>query len=395
MKQLIQLIAGFGLLVTMGTESIGADQSMDAGFDDLVRIADVRPIPGPGGLVEINYEFAEPIVAPLGNLLITEVLVKDLDRHTQVTAKTFASTPTYEAGRHHLVWSAQTDGVAIPSENSVAELRVVSKPATYCVIDLSGGTKASSFAVTYLENIPSGGWTYDHKTTKLAMRRIKAGTDPRCRYRLTKDFWVGVFEVTQKQWELMGGDPKCMRGTYGQGDDHPVYNVEWVVLRGHREGAKWPNSRAVDPWSIFGVLRKKTGIPTLDLPTEAQWEYACRAGTVSRFSYGVLADLDYMWCKENSYWGTRSVGGRKPNPWGLYDMHGNVWEWCLDIHGSTLQGNDPVGVGMPLDTDPRAVSRRFRGGSCEDPANECTSSQHLSTRGYFHTTGFRLFWTQP
>ena len=99
---------------------------------------------------------------------------------------------------------------------------------------------------------------------------------------------------------------------------------------------------------LYGKLRAKTGID-FDLPTEAQWEYACRAG--SSGDWGLLADgsmgtLDAMgWYEGNSSSQTHTVGTKTPNAWGLYDMHGNVWEWCLDWYSSSgYSGTDPVGA---------------------------------------------------
>ena len=116
------------------------------------------------------------------------------------------------------------------------------------------------------------------------------------------------------------------------------------------------------------------------MPTEAQWEYACRAGTTSRYSFGDDENLlgEYAWFKGNSGGKNHPVGQKKPNQWGLLDSHGSVWEWCADWYGSTLPGGtDPTGPSG-------GSSRVYRGGSgWFDPAN-CRSA---------YRSGFVLAWS--
>lgn len=116
----------------------------------------------------------------------------------------------------------------------------------------------------------------------------------------------------------------------------------------------------------------KSGIG-LDLPTEAQWEYACRAGTTTLYSHGERADSDYIWYALNASSETHSVGMRKPNPWGLYDVHGNVWEWCRDFW------NDTTG-------------RVIRGGGWTASFDWCTSfsRDYYTSSNWNNHTGFRL-----
>ena len=157
----------------------------------------------------------------------------------------------------------------------------------YMVVDLSGGTSASNYPVSYLSGVPSDGWTDEYKTTKLVMRRIPAGTftmgspsgelsrsddERQHRVTLTKDFYIGVFEVTQRQWELvMGNWPSYFSNTtYYQ--TRPVEQVTYSDIRGYSAGTHWPANDAVDAESFMGRLRAKTGLATLDLPTESQWE---------------------------------------------------------------------------------------------------------------------------
>ena len=262
--------------------------------------------------------------------------------------------------------------------------------AKYCVIDLSAGPDAANYPVTYLAAEPRGGFNVDeYKTTKLVLKRIEAGsfimgenqTDKSHKVTLTKSFYMGLFEVTQKQWTLvMGSNPSRFSG-----DALPVEQVSYNMIRGASDGAKWPTSSAVDATSFLGKLQARTK-QNFDLPTEAQWEYACRAGTTTSYSCGDSESGDYMWYTSNSSEKAHEVGTKKPNPWGLYDMHGNVWEWNLDWYSSSLAyGTDPKGSAS-------GSYRVLRGGSWYDVASYCTSSG----RGYnypldtYSHYGFRL-----
>jgi formylglycine-generating enzyme required for sulfatase activity len=155
---------------------------------------------------------------------------------------------------------------------------------------------------------------------------------------ITKPFYMGVTEVTQAQYEaVMGTNPGQFKGPM-----NPVESVPW--------------DEAVE---FCRKLSGKTG-KTFRLPTEAEWEYACRAGTKTRFSFGDSESVlgDYAWYKSNSGGKTNPVGQKKPNAWGLYDMQGNVWEWCADWLGpySSKASVDPQGA------DPGGA-RVLRGGA--------------------------------
>ena len=136
-------------------------------------------------------------------------------------------------------------------------------------------------------------------------------------------FYIGAFEVTQAQYQaVMGVNPSYYQGTsYPGSENNPVETVSWYDAR-----------------AFCTALSAMTG-RTFTLPSEAQWEYACRAGTTTLYSFGDDDELliNYAWYRppENPEWPwTHPVGTKLPNPWGLYDMHGNVEEWCLDFsHG--------------------------------------------------------------
>jgi formylglycine-generating enzyme required for sulfatase activity len=164
---------------------------------------------------------------------------------------------------------------------------------------------------------------------------------PQHRVVITKPFYMGKYEVTQRQWKAIMGDNPSFR----KGDGNPVETVNWN-----------------DCQAFIGKLNEKLGKQDAKfaLPTEAQWEYACRAGTSTRFSFGddKKAFGDYAWYGRNSVKKLQPIGLKKPNPWGLYDMNGNAAEWCSDWYGAYKKTpqTDPAGPS-------KGLSRVLRGGS--------------------------------
>jgi len=351
-----------------------------------------------------------------------EISVWAVDQTTGVTnvAKAVTGETAYTSGNHKIVWDMSSDGLTLVSTNVVFGISYGPPLLLYCVIDLSGGTSATSYPVTYLDEVPSGGWSDEYKTTKLVLRKVSAGTftmggrstdfpggcdEGLHQVTLTKDFFVGVFPVTQRQWELVMGT----RPSYLNSDAYygplPVEYVSYDMIRGSSKGAGWPNSSDVDATSFLGIIQAKSGL-MLDLPTEAQWEYACRADTttalnsgknltdtyqdsemdkVGRYRYnGGLGGESYPACDWSG--GAAKVGSYAPNAWGLYDMHGNVWEWCLDWYGS-YSGDA---------TDPKGSSsgsyRVMRGGCWYGIAFDCRSAYRydISPSYEYSGSGFRL-----
>jgi formylglycine-generating enzyme required for sulfatase activity/tRNA A-37 threonylcarbamoyl transferase component Bud32 len=171
---------------------------------------------------------------------------------------------------------------------------------------------------------------------------------------LTQPFYLGVYEVTQGQYQrVVGTNPSTFKG-----DQNPVENVSWGdAVEFCRRLSMLPEEKA------SGRLYR--------LPTEAEWEYACRAGTNTAYYFGdYISQLEeYAWYDKNSSRKTHPVGKKKTNAWGLYDMHGNVWEWCSDWRGDYSMGaaTDPVG--------PKEGSVRvYRGGSWGLEAANCRSA---------------------
>ncbi|MDB4625088.1 formylglycine-generating enzyme family protein [Rubripirellula sp.] len=171
---------------------------------------------------------------------------------------------------------------------------------------------------------------------------------------LTKPFKMGIHEVTQAQYEqVMGVNPSKFKGA-----NNPVEMVSWEdAVEFCRRLSELPAEKAVD-----NVYR---------LPTEAEWEYACRAGATTKFSFGDdESELEqYDWGYANSGEKTRPVGSKQPNAWVLYGMHGNVAEWCQDWYGDYPSGSvtDPTGATS-------GSFRVYRGGSWLNTAEGCRSA---------------------
>lgn len=208
-------------------------------------------------------------------------------------------------------------------------------------LDLGGGVTmefvrvpAGSFTMGSEENTGDGDESPKHTVT------------------LTQSFYLGKFEVTQAQWtQLMGANPSKFRGP-----QLPVDSVSWN-----------------DAQLFLAKLGAKTG-RRFALPTEAQWEYACRAGTTAPWSCG--ADESRLaasaWFAENSGETTHAVGTRAANPWGLHDLHGNVWEWCSDWYAKHAYAGgaatDPTGPAEPTG------SRVLRGGGWGEDSDHVRSA---------------------
>lgn len=284
----------------------------------------------------------------------------------------------------------------------------------YLAVDMGGGQGAKSWPVETVEPPPDGEpWSEEFKTVRLLLRRIGAGSfamgspaGELGRYRdetlhpvtITCPYFIGVFPVTQRQWELAMG----RRTSPVPGDTRPADRISYTAVRGASAGSAWPADGNVDPGSFLGVLRAKTGID-FDLPTEAQWEHACRAGTTTALNSGKdLSDAvacpevaEVGRCPQNIYDGrcgsqqhNTGVGEYLPNAWGLYDMHGNVWEWCLDWYAPYpgTPATDPVGP-------PGGTTRVLRGGNWGYPARDHRSARrHGAPPGYdaYSGYGFRV-----
>ena len=195
--------------------------------------------------------------------------------------------------------------------------------------------------------------------------------DPRHEVNFGSGFWMGKYEVTQAQWEAVTGHNPARN--YGVGTNYPVYYVSWDDIQGFE--------------SIL--------VDAFRLPSEAEWEYACRAGTTTRFYWG--DDPNYERIDEYAvYVGdepncTAEVGDKLPNAWGLHDMSGNVWEWCEDVWHENYNGAPEDASPWTQDGDQRY--RLLRGGSLSDNPRYCRSANRLwgfPDNGLIYSPGFRL-----
>ena len=343
------------------------------------------------GKVDISYTVTGDIAAEAKQRAVftsLKVTAIDMVAITTNIATQLSGDTALTAGTHKFVWDMNAEGLTFKSSNVVFNVSCEMTPATYCVIDLSAGANATSYPVTYLASPPNDGFNVDeYKTTKLVLRRIEAGTfimgedqtDESHRVTLTKPFFCGLFEVTQKQFTLVMGS----HTSNFSGDTLPVERVSYDMIRGASNGAQWPSSSSVDSSSFLGKLRARTGLD-FDLPTEAQWEYACRAGTTTVYYWGNSMDGNLAWYADNSTT-THTVGQKGANAWELYDIHGNVWEWCLDWDGTLAYGTDPKGSST-------GASRMIRGGSWWRNADYSTSSyrDRINPSGKYNDVGFRL-----
>ena len=203
---------------------------------------------------------------------------------------------------------------------------------------------------------------------------------------ITLPFRMGALTVTQGCWEaLMGTNP-----SHFMGDPRlPVEQVSWDDICGPEGFLARLNALTEGARPEGQVFR---------LPSEAEWEHACRAGTDTAYSFGNDPSDQgvHGWFGGNADGRTHSVGQKKPNPWGLFDMHGNVWEWCQDVwHGNGFRGAPEDGSAWMAGGEQRI--RILRGGSWGNDAKDARSACRYKDDTYsqFHFIGFRLVLAEP
>lgn len=353
-------------------------------------------------------------------------------------------------GSHTIRWRARKDWRGNLATNAVIRLsayytnQIYQIPGVYMKVDLDGGQDATSYPVTYTFTGPStnqygqanntadmdrylwlrrvgstGPVTYTQGTTTYGSLIDNAGTAETVRsVTLSEGFFAGVFPVTHAQYVRV--IDKNDNSQQSGGDYAPVNYVSYADVRGAKiaDGVNWPDTghEKVGEKSFLYALRERTGLDGFDLPTEAQWEFLCRAGTDSDFNDGsnlsptnyyigstLVTNIQYDehlvqlgWFGAENKLGTgnaksaMSVGQKKANAWGIYDCHGNVAEFCLDWFAA-LTASDVTDPQGPSSGDNRVV----RGGHWRSSAKDCRSASRGSVSGGINgrAYGFRLVCT--
>ena len=398
------------------------------------------PSVSPGGLVSVTYGLSADAIVTC-RMFLDGVVVAD-----ELAASVYGDINRRVAAGNERVlnWNASAAGVS--GEKISVELTAwpLDNPPDYMAVDLTVADSRRYYASS--SSVPFGVTSDVYKTDILLMRKIPAAgvvwrmgqpvggelcenvsatagvrdNETGHMVRLTNDFYAAVYETTQLQYAKVTGQwPTSFAGLSDRKYTWPVENVSFDALRGAvSDGyAGWPAAgHAVQPGSFMRIIRDFTGIESLDLPTEAEWEYACRAGTAASLNSGknissptsadaCLAEVGWSKYNEPRAEHPLPVGMLKPNGWGLYDCHGNVCEFCLDWYSqsdayrATFAADwengavtiAPVGITAP---DASLPYRITRGGGWFYPSSYARSASRRNcgpvVAGSRHD-GFRLF----
>ena len=288
-------------------------------------------------------------------------------------------------------------------------------PPDYMAVKLVGDDKGMRTYYPSADWFPGvGGVTNDlYKTDYLVMRRIPAAgktfrmgsptSEPARQSNeilhyvsLTNDFYMSVFELTQGQFKnVVGSEPT----TYSSYSYEPTHPVDWIVYNSFRgASASWPNDgHEVDSSKNLYTFRTILNLPTLDLPTEAEWEFACRAGTLTGRYNGTeysTSVADIAWVGEGRTQ-PHAVGLLKPNGYGLYDMYGNVDEYCLDYYAAdyATEGSTVIAPQGPSSGSERVIRGTGSWWSADGSQARSAFRQNYTATGPWMCVGYRLVCT--
>ena len=324
------------------------------------------------------------------------------------------------AGDHTIAWYARRSWPDQRFDDPIVSVQLTASAADNPpdIMDIDLETKVVSYYAS-IDFLPDGALANDkYRTSHLVMKKVHAAgktftmgsptdenpnrlaSEVQHPVSFTKDYYLAIYEMTRKQFALLG----CtVAATYGaqdtpyDGDDPdqtPIGRILYNNLRGSvDDGIDWPTTGST-VGGYLATMRSATGL-ALDLPTEAQWEFACRAGTTTAMyngkpnagTWGNSDCNDIAWYTGTSEQKPHAVGGKQPNDWGFYDMYGNVREWCLDwyaTYGSTL-AVDPQG---PSSGTERVIRSSYYWDGSRGMRSAYRTSQYPRTADT--TYGFRL-----
>ena len=384
--------------------------------DPAIESLAVRQLPGEK-VLEVSFSLTEKAVLTVD--ILTNGVSIGAENYSMLceplaAGGDFPANKIVAAGNHVWLWrpTMEWPGHKIASECFQVELKAWSldAPPDYMILDYSVASNTPHFYAR-VEDIPGGIKTADpndsdavaelandpYRTTKLVLRKIPAsgvkwrmGSPEDEPYRfagevphyvtLTNDYYVSIYPITFTQCiNFMGSqDSKSVS---------PKYNEKYTAARGsyNTAGYCWPDDGyAVTDGSHFGYMRKRTGF-RFDLLTEAEWEYACRAGTEGRWNHDGDTPTEVAWTDYTAGAKGNKVGLKKPNRWGLYDMHGLVQEWVLDQYGPYPEED----VVAPVGVSTNVTKRILRGGPKAYRPNSSASygnSPKYTTRSAYRTS---------
>ncbi len=318
---------------------------------------------------------AAPVINPSGGTYTAaqSITITTATSGADIHYTTDGSTPTAASVKYSGAISVSSSltlkAIAVKSgmtdsdvSSAVYTISIVPPAGETITLDLGGGVSLE------MVKIASGGKSFQMQDYNNAASAHTVS--------FTKDYYIGKYEITQAQWlKIHGSWPgDAPSSTYGSGDNYPAYYISWNDICD----------------SSAGFLKKindlkPSGYSGFRLPTEAEWEYACRANTTTAYYWGETVNDDYLWHLDNSGNATHPAGGKLPNGFGLYDMSGNVAEWCSDWYGDygSVAVTDPTGPET-------GTGRIHRGGSCGFGALTSNSRRDYGPSSRYYVVGFRL-----